>query len=71
MRTEKKLVPSLSVQKATVLCVITKKKGLQACKILEAGKDFRGSLVLCPAPRRAKLLRTVSGQVLKHPWDAG
>lgn len=70
MGTEKNLVSNLNVQKVMELCLIMK-KGLQVYKVLQAGKDFRGSLVLCPAHSRAKLLRTVSGQVLKHSRDAG
>lgn len=68
MRTEKNLVPSLSVQKAMVLCLITK-KGLEICKIPQAEKDFRASLVLYPAHSRAKMLRMY--QVWKHSRDAG
>lgn len=53
-----------------MFCLITK-KGSQVCRIIHAGKDLRNSLVLSPAHSRARLLRAVSGQVLKNSKDAG
>lgn len=71
MGTEKKLVVSLSVQKAMALCLMTK-KGLKVWRGLErtrAGKDLRASRVLYPAHGGAKMARMY--QVLKHSSDAG
>lgn len=64
------MVPRLSLQKVMVFCLMTKKKTSEVCRIIHAGRELRRSLVLSPAHSRARLLRDVSGEVLKTCKDA-
>lgn len=64
------MVPRLSLQKVMVFCLTTKKKTSEVCRIIQAGRELRRSLVLSPAHSRARLLRDVSDEVLKICKDA-